>query len=419
MRRRSVQLAVFNVLSAPALRGTADPHRAFDKLYADLRAEHGFALTDRAVTDGLRRLLVAYATEPGLSGVGWQVAQQFVIHHLDNRMRVQKIHAKHPELADIPVEKPIFVVGLPRTGTTLAHNVIAEAENARGPQLHEMFKVSLAADLTPQQVRRRQKAVERQLGNFLSLSPDWNLIHPMKATNVEETTFLTDHSPMTLGTAPLPSYWEYLTTAYNPVADFKLLKASLQVLSAGGKPPRWVLKHPGNLFYLKAILEVFPDASIVWTHREPDTVFGSMCSMAESLHHLHLKRAAVDPLDIGARWLEILTHGIETARQQKTDLLTNPILRVRPEQFLDLSYTALMVQPYVHVGRLFERLELPWGDRERALLGRALERPRDRRHHEYPLARYGFDTDQIYAAFGDYPKLVMHMVNAGTAGRLP
>lgn len=417
MRRRSTQLALYNTLTAPALRSRNDPYRAFDKIYADRRAEHGFALTDTGVLDGLRRLLVAYAAEPGLSGIGWQIAQQFVTHHLDNRMRVQKLHAQHPELADVPVEKPVFVVGLPRTGTTLAHKVLAAAEGARGPQLHEMFKVARPGDLTGPDVRRRQRAVERQLGQFLKLSPDWDLIHPMRATDVEETTFLTDHSPMTLGTAPLSDYWTYLTEAYNPVADFQLLKASLQVLT--DRPVRWVLKHPGNLFYLKAILKVFPDAIIVWTHRAPDTVFGSMCSMAESLHHLHLKRGAVDPREIGMRWMEILTYGIETARTQKTELLNDPELRVRADQFIDVSYTALMVQPYLHVGRIFERLDLPWGDREEGMLRRALERPVDRRRHDYPLTRYGFDADQIFAAFGDYAKLVLHMDMTGMQGKLP
>lgn len=418
MRRRSTQLALANLATAPALRTRNDPYRTFDKLYADLRAEHGFAITDTGVLDGLRHLLIAYALEPGLSGVGWQIAQQFVTHHLDNRMRVQALHAKHPELADIRVEKPVFVVGLPRTATTLTHKVLAAADGARGPQLHEMFKVARPGDLTPRQVLQRQRAVERQLGHFLKLSPDWNLIHPMRATDVEETTFLTDHSPMTLGTAPLEPYWQYLTKVHNPVADFQLLKASLQVLAAGQESPRWVLKHPGNLFYIKAILEVFPDATIVWTHRDPVTVLGSMCSMAESLHHLHLKARAVQPRTIGRQWLTILAHGVETARRQKAELLSAWGSRVRPDAFVDLSYNALMTQPYANVQALSERLGLPFGDREELLLKQALAKPVDRRRHEYAMSRYGVDEGEINEAFGDYAGLVMKMDMEGLAGRL-
>ena len=412
MRRRSLQLGLYNALTRPALSGRADPYRAFDKIYADLRSQHGFAITDGAVLDGLRELLIAYSLESGLSGVGWQIAQQHVTHHLDNRMRVQTLHARYPELTDIPVTKPIFVVGLPRTATTLTHKVLAAAQDARGPQLHEMFKVARHEDLTNRQIARRKRAVERQLGSFLKLSPDWDLIHPMRADDVEETTFLVDHSPMTLGTAPLESYWRYLTKTYNPVGDFELLKASLQVLAAGRPPTRWVLKHPGNLFYLKAILEVFPDATIVWTHRAPDTVFGSMCSMAESLHHLHLKRSAVDPKAIGRQWLKILTYGIETARRQKAAILSDPRSRVRPDAFIDLSYNTLMADPTTQVGNLFEKLGLPWRQREIDLLGQALRRPVDGRRHEYPLSRYGFDSDELYAAFGDYPNLLRHLDHA-------
>jgi hypothetical protein len=202
------------------------------------------------------------------------------------------------------------------------------------------------------------------------------------------------------------------------VADFALLKASLQVLSAGGPAPRWVLKHPGNLFYIKAILEVFPDATIVWTHRAPATVFGSMCSMAESLHHLHLKRQAVSPRAIGHQWLKILSHGVETARQQKTELLSSWGSRVRPDAFIDLSYTALMVQPYANVRALFGKLGLPFGDREEEILRRALERPVDQRRHDYAMSRYGVDEDELFKAFGDYSQLVMKMDMAGSTGRL-
>lgn len=413
MRRRSPQLALFNILSRPGLKGRTDPDRAFNKIYRGLRAEHGFALNDEAVLGGLRLLLSAYAAEEGLSGIGWQIAQQYVTHHLDNRMRVQKLHGRFPQLADVPVTKPVFVVGLPRTATTLTHKVLAAAKGARGPQLHEMFKVARPQDMTPRDATRRKQAVERQLGSFLRLSPDWNLIHPMRATDVEETAFLTDHSPMNLGTAPLAPYWQYLTDTYHPASDFHLLKQSLQVLAADQPPQRWMLKHPGNLFYLKAILETFPDAIIVWTHRDPVTVFGSMCSMAESLHHLHLKRDAVDPKAIGRRWLDILTYGIETARQQRTELLSSLHSKVRPDTFIDLSYASLMAQPYVRVRELFDRLGLPWTYREEVLLHQALDRPVDRRRHDYPLSRYGFHAEEIYQAFGDYTHLVTNLDAAG------
>lgn len=419
MRRRSLLLAGANTATRPLLRTRVDPHRVFDRLYAGLRAEHGFALTDTAALDGLRQLLIAYAEEPGLSGVGWQIAQQYVTHHLDNRMRLRKAFAQYPELADIPVPKPVFVVGLPRTATTLTHKVLAAAQGAQGPRLDTMFRIARPQDMTAKEVVQRQRTVERQLNSFLRFSPDWDLIHPMKATDVEETAFLTDHSPMNLGTAPLDSYWRYLTETYNPVGDFTLLKAALQVLSAGhGEPPRWVLKHPGNLFYLKAILEVFPDATIVWTHRAPETVFGSMCSMAESLHHLHLKRRAVDPREIGRRWLEILTYGVEAARTQRTQILTDLGSRVRPDAFIDVSYTALMAKPNDQVEHLFHRLGLPWGLVEQTILRRALERPKDGRRHEYPLSRYGYDSDAIFEAFGDYSGLVAKMDADAMAGRM-
>lgn len=413
MRRTSATLRLAQLASRHTLRQTRHLAEVFDGLTRALhRAEPDAPpITDAKILAGHYVNLAAYARTPGLSGVGWAIAKHTMTHRMGNRLRIDRLHAQYPDLADVPIRRPVFVVGLPRTGTTLTHNVLANTDSTRGPRLWEMFDLALPGQRSLREQARVKHGVAKQLGHFLKLSPDWDLIHPMNPDAVEEDTFLKSHSVMDLGTAPMPGYWEYLTTegAYDAVEDFTMLKRALQILSWRQPERRWVLKHPGNLYYLEAILAVFPDARIVWTHRDPAQVFGSMCSMAWSLHHLHLEPWAVDPEAIARRWLDLLAYGVETAREQRVRLTGGMAPTTRPESIIDVSYSALMAHPQVHVADLFDKLDLPWGDAEADALAVAVRRPRDGRRHEYPLGAFGTDSFAIDDAFGDYMSMLRRL----------
>jgi hypothetical protein len=411
MRRTSALLYAGQIATAPLLLQRSNPDAVFERLYTKMRAEmDGFAFLEAPVAEGYRRRLRAYAATEGLSGLGWRIAVDGTAHRMGNRMRVARLHAAHPELAAVAIESPIIVVGLPRTGTTLAHNVLGRAQGCRGPELWEMFDMALPGSRTTEEEMRVQQRVDQTMRTHLKFSPDWDKIHPMRARSVEENAFLIDHSIMDLGTAPMPGYWEYLTGAYDAGHDWRFVKQALQVLSYRTAPRRWVLKHPGNLFYLPEIFEVFPDAQVVWTHRDPVTVLGSMCSMAESLHHLHMWAPRVDLGGIGAQWLKILPYGVAKARRDRVALIggERPKAKRSANAFIDLPYARLMADPYAEVEQLYARLGLHWGAGETERLRAALQRPRDdKRHHDYGYRRYGGLTEErIDAAFGSYMGLV-------------
>jgi hypothetical protein len=412
MQRTSALLYAGQLATAPLLVQRGDPDRAFERMYARMRREmDGFAFLEEAVAEGYRRRLRAYAATDGLSGLGWRIALETTAHRMGNRKRVAKLHAAHPELVDVPVVAPVIVVGLPRTGTTLSHNVLSRAPGCRGPELWEMFDMALPGSRTAKEEAKVQRRVRHTLRAHLKFSPDWDLIHRIGDPRaVEENAFLLDHSIMDLATAPMPGYWRYLTGDYDAGADWRFVKQALQVLSHGQPQRRWVLKHPGNLYHLPEIFEVFPDAQVVWTHRDPVTVFGSMCSMAESLHHLHMFAHKVEPRNIGRSWLQVLSHGIEKARNDRAALTggERPRAKRGAAAFIDLPYARLMADPQVEVATLYQRLGLDWGDAEVDRLNTALRRPRDGkgRRHEYGHTRYGVDNYQIDRAFGDYMGMV-------------
>lgn len=403
MRHETWRLRALNLVLASTLKSTKHPDRVFNRMLGRCAEQiDGFHLgpIDDLALHGQLRLLRSYAAMD-LSGVGWLAARDSMTYRLQNRMHVRRLHAQNPDIAHVKIERPIFVVGLPRTATTLTHNILAAAEDSRGPLMSEMlFPDLIAPDPREEErlQRERRRIVQRRLDQTLTLSPTWNSIHPMDAGAPEEDMFMKDHTWLFFTHGDLPGYEQYLMEDYDPVADFRMLKEHLQVLSYGRPERRWVLKHPGNLRYLRALREVFPDSTIVWTHREPPTVMASMCSMAESLHYLYLKPRSVDPHAIGQRWLRILSETVKVARDEQVGLPGKPVVNV--------GYHQLMTQPEQRVAWMFDQLGMRWTEQDARRVREAMRAPRDRSPHRYSMARYGLEHGMVEDAFGDYIRTV-------------
>lgn len=400
--RTSMLLPVLNAVMEPQRRWqSADPDKTFNAILARSRDESDnhaqLSGEDAVLLDGLRTLLRCWAQTPGLSGVGWRSATDIVAARVTNLLTVRRIQVQTPEVVDEPITDPVFVVGLPRTATTLCHHIIAASEAARSPRLWEMYYPGLKV---PAATRAKQiKATQQRLDMTLLLSRTWPYIHPTEADWPEETYFLAMQAAFHLSAAPLEGYREWYFTRHDRASDFRFLKEALQVLQYGRERRRWVLKHPGNLFCLEEILEVFPDAQIVWTHRDPATVIGSLCSMNETLHRIHLKRRAVDLRAMGRSWLDLLAWGVEEARETRVRLGS-------PSSFVDVKYHELTGNAHQRVPELFAHLGLRWGEaderRLRACIQRtAAGRGRDgTRRHEYQLSNYGLSPADVEEAFG-------------------
>ena len=398
MRRTSVTLDIVNLFTAMHARGRHDPDKAFDKIVDKVRSDiDGVTLreSDEALLDSIRQLMRFTTGTEGLSGVGWLSIIDMITARVDNLFRVRKLHDLHPEIGREAVRAPIFVVGMPRTATTLTHKVLAQSPGNRGPLLWEMYNVDLPQPVSTQ--KRHRDATQRRIDQTLALSPSWKQIHPVSADLPEEIYFLLIHTALHCSVLPMPDYVEFLKT-HDSTADYQFIKECLQVLQHGREPKRWALKHPGSLFHLQAVHKVFPDAKVVWTHRDPNTVMGSMCSMAESLIRLHVKRRSVDLHAIGELWLKILSEGVTSARDQRASLPRTLVT--------DVGYHLLMSDPFAYVPHLFEQLDIPWTDVDERNLKIALDRPTDHRGHEYAMSYYGLTPEAIGDAFGDYERFV-------------
>src|SRR5215472_8906007 len=219
----------------------------------------------------LRRLLRACHEDANLSVVGRIATRWDVVRFLSNLLRLADEEKRSPEILAQPVARPIFISGLPRSGTTFLHSLLAEDPANLVPRVWQLIhpyaprKAGRSHDL-------RARRVARQLRLFGLLAPDFRRMHPIDAASPQECSEITAHVFASLRfdtTYRIPSYRRWLDETGH-VEAYRFHRRFLQHLqhqAAGGG--RWVLKCPDHVFALAAIRTVYPDARLVFVHRDP------------------------------------------------------------------------------------------------------------------------------------------------------
>ncbi|KUO15103.1 sulfotransferase family protein [Streptomyces dysideae] len=385
MSSTPLPLTLANLALRPVFGGRHTPDRTFERLLD--RA--GRADVDEGFADGFRLLLRHWAEDETLTPVGWMSAQTHVGRHLANRARIRRLIAEHPEIEQEPIERPVFVVGLPRTATTVTHGVLSISDEHRCPLLWELMTPDLAV---PPEKRRKAIAPAKWLvGGTNLFTPRFRDIHPLVAEGPEECTFVLPHALMPLSQARIPAYqaWHY---ERDFVPDYQHLKQVYQVLQYGRPRRRWMLKSPMHLENLDALRTVFPDATIVWTHRDPATAVASYCSLVE-----HGMGVSVRPLDlhhIGATWLELLSRSAARGVAARAAMPS--------EALVDVPYSWLGSDPATGAPKLYDAIGARWTEADAARLPGVVARPKGTRRHTYDLSRYGLTKADVDAAFADY-----------------
>lgn len=394
MRRKSMSTDILNILLQPTTLSQRNPDRVFDGIVAKAeRSTGGDAAALPKFIEEFRFLMQCFVSDTNLSPMGWQSVVQDLRNRIENRLRVHRLLTEIPAIAAEPIERPVFIVGLPRTATTLAHNIIAKSADHRGPALWEWMFTDIDRGAAVE--HRRVKDTKRLVSAFMRLAPAFKVIHPLNAEKPDECNYLLPHGHQHLARVLMPEYREWLD-GRDCLPDYEYLRQALQVLQYGRERKRWILKSPMHLDHLPELLKVFPDATIVWTHRDPVTVLGSLCSLVETTQALHVRRP--DLHGIGKMWLGLQSSAIERARAARVN---GP-----RESFVDVPYTWLNVEPHQKVPKLYELIGSKWTEEDAANLDGVLARPGIGRQHEYELSRYGLSPTDVEDAFGDYTALV-------------
>jgi hypothetical protein len=353
---------------------------------------------DDGFLDPLRRVVDGFEHEAKLSFLGRIAARQDMIRLLSNRLRIEWYRKRHPALGEQPVSTPLFVTGLPRTGTTLLHGLLAQDPCHRAPLSWEMMFPSPPPERSHHHHDPRIAAAERQLRWFHRLNPDFRRIHELGALLPEECLIIHSHSFLSFQfqtTHYLPTYETWLE-AQDLRPSYRYHRRFLQHLQWRWRGERWILKAPAHLFGIEALFGVYPDAGVILTHRDPLEVVGSLASLTYALRSTFSDD--VDPLQVGPemtrRWCDGLERGL---RVRERGL-------VSASRFFDVRYDELVRDPIDVVRRIYLHYGLPFSpvaeDRMRRFLAR---HPKDKHgRHRYTLDQFGMDRDEEAARYRSY-----------------
>jgi hypothetical protein len=328
--------AIFQV--ADMLGDTFAPLRgplSADQLIALARRRTGLSeFGETAFLDSLQKLLCACYEDGNLSLVGRVATRWDVVRFLSNLLRLFDEEQRAPEILAQPVDRPIFISGLPRSGTTFLHSLLAEDPANLVPRVWQLIHPYSPRNSEPG-LDRRVRRVTRQLRLFGLLAPDFRRMHPIDARSPQECSEITAHVFASLRfdtTYRIPSYRHWLDeTGHLEAYRFhKRFLQHLQHQTADGG--RWVLKCPDHVFALNAIRAVYPEARLVFVHRDPLAVLLSVARLTETLRRPFTR--SIDKAEIGRqdsdRWLAATELMIAAAQEQR---FAEPIFHV---QYLDL-----------------------------------------------------------------------------------
>ncbi|MBT8420317.1 MAG: sulfotransferase [Gammaproteobacteria bacterium] len=343
-----------------------------------------------AFLEPLGVLLESLREEAGLSALGAFIMSQTVLRLLTNRLLIEKAFADDPSMDDTPIERPLYVLGFPRTGTTFLHNLLACDPNARWLHLWEgLYPAPSPRSLVDDP---RIEQVEKWVAAFEKAAPRLPIAHKLEPRGPEECFWLMEHTFADLIfelRAYVPGYAKWLTAHEADVDIYRYYRRQLQMLGTHCRGRHWVLKAPRHLPGLAGLLAVFPDARIVQTHRDPAAVLPSLCSLCEILHSAVSDK--VDKHAIGAHWSERLKWNLQKAREIRAG--------ARPEQFFDVRYEDLVATPIATVARIYDYHGYEYTSRFEANMRSWLTGNRQHKHgvHRYTLEEYGIDVEQCHS----------------------
>jgi len=348
--------------------------------------------SDRSFVDPLRRLIRSYNCEADLGAFGRRAVRFDVMRALMNLLRFDRLEEHDPSILSRPIEQPVFITGLPRSGTTFLHTLLAQDPAVAAPLCWQMF-YPYPSPLGRAGTHLRRLWVDAQFRVMLLLTPELNHLHPLSAVEPQECTEITAQVFQSLrfdSTFRIPSYQTWLDSHGHRDA-FRFHRRYLQHLDAQAPGRRWVLKSPDHVFALDDIKAVYPDAKIVFFHRDPISVLASVAKLTEVLRRPFGR--GVDKFDIGnqvsSSWIDGANRMIRAASADSS--------------ILHLHYKEVVSAPMKAVETLYRHCGLTLRDEGRSRMEAWLRRSGNGNgQRRYSLTEFGMDETGLRSRFARY-----------------
>ena len=373
------------------------------------RAVSGFDFRDDMFDDGLERLIRSLQTEARLNPFGKFAMRRAVQRSADSRFLVEKAISENPSILEEPIDEPVFIIGMPRSGTTILQALLERDASHRSPLCWECLLPYPAPTPATYRDNPRLKTIRREFGQLFRLVPDLRMKHYMAADAPQECvgiTALNFCSYQYLAQARMPGYEDWLSDEADQVRNLRWHRRFLQFLQSGGiRPVRWLLKSPLHLLRLEALFEVYPDARIVMPHREPSSFLASVASLMTSMRSLYTDHH--DPVRTGQELMERWGGYLDR-------FLGNRASLDRENRFVDFNFDDFVGDQMRIVDTIYDRFGWNLDPRCRARMGEFLRRERKDKHgvHKYSLDQFGMSPKDIDGRYARYIAFLQELKTA-------
>ena len=355
---------------------------------------------DESFIPALEKLAVSLEQEARLSQLGRIAVHGMLLDNLKLRLRLTEYRKQRPEVAQQQITRPLFVLGLPRTGTTILYELLAQDRAHRAPSTWEVAQPIPPAQRDSYYTDTRIAEVEKSVSKMELLAPGFQAIHAMGAQLPQEcVTLLAPHfiSDQFGVSFYIPEY-RHWTLAQDMTAAYQWHKQFLQHLQVDYKAQRWVLKTPPHLAYLDTLIKQYPDAAIVQTHRAPMDVLASISSLSCTLHSAFSDD--IDPVAIAQAEADYFSEMLRLGMEQRTDMPDED------NRIFDVQFDDIIADPIQVIENLYNHFGFEFSNAVRGAMQDYLDkRPRDKHgEHHYTLEKFGLSRHQHGPLFNDYCK---------------
>jgi hypothetical protein len=347
----------------------------------------------------LKLFVDSLGNDARLNAVGQYIAQERAVQHTVNRLNYVNDRKLYPAIADEKIEKPVFIIGLGRTGSTILHDILAQDPANRAPLTWEITYPSppprTATFATDPRIARTEAGFppidERRI--------KFKAMHPMGAQLSQECVVMmgdTMCTPLFHNQFRVTSYQDWVDRDGDWAHVYDFHRRQLQHLQSGHRGDRWVLKTGAHMWGLEHLLETYPDARIVFTHRDPVkslTSYASLTALVRAMGSDH-----VDNFEVAEDWNRRLKRALEHAIAVRA-------AREYPDAvFYDMRFSDFARDQFAVVEQIYEAFDLPMSQEGAARMKWFIADNPQGKHgiHRYSPEEYGIDPETVRQEFRPY-----------------
>lgn len=349
--------------------------------------------------EGLERLVDSLEREAFLTPIGRMIARERILNSAKNRLDYLGDRKLHPEIAQERIVAPIVVVGMPRTGSTILHDLLAQDPDSRAPLTWEVMFPSPPPEPATFDTDPRIAACDATFPSVDAAIPAFKAMHPMGARLSQECVTMTADTMVSVlfhNQFRVPAYQDWVDQGADFARVYAFHEQQLQHLQWRVKRDRWVLKTGAHMWALEHLLARYPDARIVFTHRDPVKTMTSYASLTALVRSLGSE--TIDPKEIARDW----TARIKRVLEHAIEVRTRPV--AKRARFYDMYFQDFVRDQMGEVEKIYRAFDLPLNDdARRRMTAFIADNPKDKHGiHRYSPEEFGVEPEVVRASFRPY-----------------